>query len=109
MALKNIKWSKPSGDDDANRLVPHMDTGKTKWRALIGLLIIYMAVVLNWQWIWGVFTLYWIIPDFFTEVTYFIEPVYRKNNPIVYWLILITWIAFSVVMIFPSASAPSGS
>ncbi|MEM7062320.1 MAG: hypothetical protein AAF572_04060 [Cyanobacteria bacterium P01_B01_bin.77] len=77
---------------------------KIKWRTIIGLLIVYAATVLNWQWIWGVFSLYWIIPDFLTGATYFTETIYRKNNPILYWLILITWVAFSLVMFFPSVS-----
>ncbi|WP_299487274.1 hypothetical protein [Acaryochloris sp. IP29b_bin.137] len=106
MTLKNIKWPNPSGNGDSNAPRPQPDTGNTKWRTMVGLLIIYAAAVLNWQWIWGVFSLYWIIPDFFTGVTYFIEPIARKHTPILYWLIMITWVAFSVVMFFPSVSAP---
>ena len=64
----------------------------------------YIAVLFNWQWFWGIFTLYWITPSFFTGVTYFIEPITRKDNPLLYWIIMITWVAFSVVMFFPSGS-----
>jgi len=103
MALKNIKWPKNNGDP-----VPPNRSSRFKWRTIVGLLLMYLAVALNWQWIWGVFSLYWIIPDFFTGVTYFIEPVTRKENPFLYWLILITWVAFSVAMIFPSVSSVTG-
>ena len=96
MALKNIKWpTKGKAADRLNR------SGRFKWRTLIGLILMYAAVALHWQWIWGLFMLYWIIPDFFTGATYFIEPITRRENPILYWIILITWVVFSVAMLFP--------
>ena len=107
MALKNIKWPNKSGAEDADRF-PSVQrdpgSGKVKWRTIVGLLLIYVAVALNWQWIWGVFSLFWIIPDFFTGVTYFIEPISRKDNPILYWIIIITWIALAIAMFFPMVS-----
>ena len=106
MAFKNIKWPHSSGNGDTNGSRLHTDQGKTRWRAIVGLLIIYGATILDWQWIWGVFTLYWIIPDFFTGVTYFIEPISRRHHPILYGLILTTWVGFSVMMLFPT-SLPS--
>jgi len=96
MALKNIKW--PTNEESTVR---SNRSGRFKWRTMVGLLLMYVAVALNWQWIWGVFGLYWIVPDFFTGVTYFIEPIERQENPMLYWLILITWIVFSVAMFFP--------
>ncbi len=94
MTLKNIKWLSQTRPGETH-------SSKVKWRTILGLLLMYSAVVLNWQWIWGIFSLYWIFPDFFTGVTYFIEPISRRENPILYWLILITWVAFSIVMFFP--------
>lgn len=105
MALKNIKWNNLSSGENPNHRESDINARKPKWRTILALLIVYVATFFNWQWIWGVFSLYWIIPDFFTGVTYFTEPVDRKNHPILYWLILITWIAFSVVMFFPNVAA----
>ena len=70
-----------------------------KWRSVIGLLLIYIAVFLNWQWLWGALFLFWIAPDFFTGVTYFIERVERQENPILYWAILLTWLVLSVYLL----------
>ena len=72
---------------------------KIKWRTILGLILVWVATILNWQWIWGVLFLIWIIPDFFTGVTYFIEPITKKDNPFLYWLILISWVALSVLTI----------
>ena len=106
MALKNIKWAGSSSESPNNQgLGEPNNRNKSKWRTVVGLIIVYVATILNWQWIWGVFSLYWIIPDFFTGVTYFTEPISRKHNPVLYWLILVTWIAFSIVMFFPTIAA----
>ena len=74
-----------------------MEISNLKWRTIIGLLLIYSTVVLypNYQWIWGVLFLYWVIPDLFTGTTYFIEPIKRSENVILYWLIVVTWLALS--------------
>ena len=70
-----------------------------KWRALSGLLLVFLSLVMNWQWLWGVLFIFWVIPDLMSGFTYFMEPVERKANPFVYWTIIITWIGLSVYMI----------
>ena len=72
-----------------------------KWRTLIGLALIYVTVILypNYQWIWGILFLYWVIPDLFTGTTHFIEPIIRSKNPILYWIIVITWLGLSVYIL----------
>ncbi len=72
-----------------------------KWRTILGLLLIYVAVVLypNYQWIWGILFLYWVIPDLFTGTTHFIEPIHKTENTILYWIIVITWLALSAYIL----------
>ena len=72
---------------------------KIKWRTILGLILVWVATILNWQWIWSILFLIWIIPDFFTGVTYFIEPITKKDNPFLYWLIMISWVALSTLTI----------
>lgn len=71
----------------------------TKWRSVLGLLLVYIAVFLNWPWLWGVLFLFWIIPDFFTGETSFIELIKRQENPILYWTILLTWLVLSLYLL----------
>ena len=73
-----------------------------KWRTLVGLLLIYITVVLypNHQWIWAILFLYWVIPDLVTGTTHFIEPIHRNQNKILYWVIVITWLAMSAYIIW---------
>ncbi len=54
--------------------------GNMKWRTILGLIILYFAMWFNWQWIWGILFLIWMIPDLFTGVPYFIEPVSKKRS-----------------------------
>ena len=64
----------------------------SKWRTIVALIFVYIAVLMNWEWAWGVLFLYWVIPDLFTGVTYFVEPVYKKEHPDLYWVIILSWI-----------------
>ena len=68
----------------------------TKWRALIGLIILYIAMWYDWQWIWGILFLMWVIPDIFSGITYFIEPVDKENHPLLYWAIIVSWILLRI-------------
>ncbi len=52
----------------------------------------YIAILMNWEWAWGVLFMFWVIPDLFSGITYFIEPISKKENPKTYWIIIISWI-----------------
>jgi len=72
---------------------------KYKFRVVLGLVLLYIAMLLNWQWVWGVLFLMWVIPDIFTGITYFIEPVEKTSHPFLYWIIIGSWLWMSVYMI----------
>ena len=70
---------------------------KYKWRTITGLILIYSTVLLypSYQWIWAVLFMYWVIPDIISGTTHFIERIERNANPILYWIIVITWLAMA--------------
>lgn len=72
---------------------------KSKIRTILGLVLVYVAIFLNWQWIWGVLFLVWVIPDLISGITYFMEPVERKEHPLLYWIIVLSWLWMSLYMI----------
>lgn len=72
-----------------------------KWRSILGLLLMYIAMWYNWQWIWGILFLLWVIPDILSGVTYFIEPIEKSENPILYWIIIISWILMAIYALLP--------
>ncbi|WP_272149980.1 hypothetical protein [Tenacibaculum aiptasiae] len=51
---------------------------------------------MNWEWAWGVLFMFWVIPDLFSGITYFIEPISKKENPKTYWIIIISWILMAL-------------
>lgn len=70
-----------------------------KWRTILGLILVYAAVFMNWQWLWGILFLVWVIPDIISGFTYFLEPVSKKENPILFWFIMLSWLLMSAYMI----------
>ncbi len=52
-----------------------------KWKSIVGLLILYIAMWLKWQWIWSLLLMIWVIPDLFSGVTDFVKPVEKNKNP----------------------------
>lgn len=44
----------------------------------------------------GIGLLIWVLYDLFYGVTWTIRPIYRKNEPKVYWLVTIIWIIVAV-------------
>ena len=70
-----------------------------KWRTIVALAIVYAAVVFGWSWVWGLLFIMWTIPALYSGQTQLVEPITRDENPISYWLIIITWIGLSIFMI----------
>ncbi len=70
-----------------------------KWRTLVALAIIYLAVVMNWQWVWGLLFLMWTVPALYSGRTTLVETVDRDDSPILFWVIIATWLVLSLYLI----------
>ena len=73
--------------------------GHTKWKAILGLVLIYLAVGLQLMWLWGVIILCWVIPDLRRGSTHLFELVSKQQNPYTYWLICVTWVIMAVALL----------
>ena len=69
---------------------------RTKWRTIVALIIMYIALFNNWDWAWGILFMLWVIPDIRRKSTFFIEEIHERENPTLYWLIVVTWIFLSI-------------
>ncbi|WP_460219269.1 hypothetical protein [Psychroserpens sp. MEBiC05023] len=87
--LRNLNKRVKSNKDSSKR--------NKQWRVWTGILFVILMTVMNWQWAWGILFLIWVIPDLKNGITYFIEPVERSINPLLYWVIVITWILLSLL------------
>ena len=72
------------------------------WKALAGLVAVWIAVVLEIDAFWGVLFLLWTWPAIRTGRADFIEPVFRESQPLLYWGLATTWVALSLWMILAS-------
>ncbi|MEM9122970.1 MAG: VOC family protein [Pseudomonadota bacterium] len=70
-----------------------------KWKTLLGLALIYAAVVFEQNWVWGLLFLLWTVPALRSGETFFVEPINRRSNPWTYWALIITWIGLSALLI----------
>jgi len=75
-----------------------MPQSAVKWRAILGLGIVLLSVVFDAMWIWGILFLIWIVPDIKSGSTHFLEHVERRENPVIFWLIVGTWLALSLYL-----------
>jgi|GEM_PF-169110 len=70
-----------------------------KWKTILGLLLIFVAVLFEQNWMWGVLFILWTIPALRSGETFFVEPISRRANPVLFWLIVATWIGLSVYLV----------
>lgn len=84
---------------------------RQKWKALSGLGLIAIGLVMDWYWIWGILFLVWAINDVRSRRTHLLEDVTRAENPVLYWVIVVLWIclafyALSSVSVFAGECHP---
>lgn len=72
-----------------------------KWRSILGLVFIYLAMWFDWQWAWGILFLMWVIPDIQSGVTYFMEPIAKDKHVLLYWIIIMSWILLGLYAFIP--------
>lgn len=71
-----------------------------KLPTFILLLTIWGATLLDLTWLWGLLFLYWGIIDLWSGQSHAVEALSRQDNPLWYWLVVLTWIlvgAFYIV------------
>ncbi|MEM6784106.1 MAG: VOC family protein [Bacteroidota bacterium] len=70
-----------------------------KWKAVLGLILVAVAVLFSLDWVWGVLFLLWALADVRLGATHFIEVVERRRNPVVFWLIVGTWVSLAAYVL----------
>lgn len=62
-----------------------------KWKAMLGLALIFASILTEQYWILGVFFLIFVVMDIRSGLTHLFETVSRNDNPILYWFIIGSW------------------
>ena len=63
-----------------------------KWRPALALALMILAFWFEWNWAWAVLFAVWVIPDIRSGTTHLLEPVSKKESPVLYWAIMSFWI-----------------
>ena len=85
---------------------PSPSNSSFKWRALLGLVFVAIATLFELNWVWGAFFLFWVMPDLKARSTHFLEYVAKDENPVIYWLIMGTWIFLSLYLLLSGFIGP---
>lgn len=64
--------------------------------AFVGLIA---ALILGWQWPWGLLFIYWAVPALRSGETHLLGPVSRKQDPFLFWAIVTLWTLFGVLLV----------
>ncbi|MBY6045444.1 VOC family protein [Phaeobacter italicus] len=88
-----------AGDPAGATAAPATDHSPRPWRAALGLLCIWLAVVMELPLFWGVLFLLWSWSALRAGRADFIDPVDRQRNPLLFWGLSATWIGLSLWMI----------
>ena len=94
--------------DDMNAGQPHRRTRirrllstahRYKWPTIVALGLLLAATAAGWYWIWGVFFLYWAVYGIVTGQAFVVQAITREENPLLFWLVSLTWVALAVIAI----------
>ena len=65
------------------------------WKNIAGFALIIAILVLQLDWLWGFLFLIWFAQGIFYGETFIIESVKREDGPIIFWSILLLWLAMA--------------
>ncbi|WP_282610446.1 hypothetical protein [Pelagibius sp. Alg239-R121] len=70
-----------------------------KWKTIAALAVVYVAILFELNWVWGLLFIMWLVPAVYSGRTHLVEEVARSENPILFWLILGTWFVLSIYLV----------
>ncbi len=82
---------------DVESFKPSRRSSPDKWKAYIGLTLIFTSLFTGWYWLWSIFFAIWLIMDIKSKSTFMLEPVHKNENPVLYWIIVTVWGLLSVL------------
>lgn len=65
-----------------------------QWKAWTGLALMGVGLVTGWSWLWAVFFGGWLLAGLVDGQTYVFEPVSRQAAPLLYWLLMGSYLVF---------------
>ncbi|MDE0370149.1 MAG: hypothetical protein OXK16_09535 [bacterium] len=73
---------------------------RSKLPTVVALAALLIATWMDWQWVWGVFFLYWAVLGIMTGQAFVVRTVDQDESPLLFWLISVTWLVVAALSIF---------
>lgn len=67
-----------------------------KWPTIIAIVVLTIATVMTWYWVWGLLFLYWAVGGVRIGEAFIIETIHREDNPVLFWAITAAWSGFGL-------------
>ena len=74
-------------------------TTGSAWPTLIALCILWVAAIANQVWLFAALFIGWAAFDVITGESHFIQRITRRDHPVVFWSIILSWIAMSILWV----------
>ena len=75
------------------------NTTSFKWKAWLGFVLVLASVATESTWPWVIFLGVWTWAGLKDRATYLFEPITRDDDPLLYWLLIVTYGALAVLAV----------
>ncbi|WP_419907663.1 hypothetical protein [Hoeflea sp.] len=72
------------------------DISDIKPLTILAILVLAVATVMGWLWMWGLLYMYWAVMGPLTGSAFVIESIERSDNPLLFWIICAAWMAAGI-------------
>lgn len=69
------------------------------WPTLVALGVLWVASLVSQVWVFGLLFLAWAAYDIVKGESFFIQRITRRDHPLTFWAIEVSWIAFGLFWI----------
>lgn len=73
---------------------------QSKLPTVVALAVLLATTLAGWYWVWGIFFLYWAVSGIVTGHAFVVQTVNRDENPVIFWLVSITWLVLAGLTLF---------
>lgn len=75
-----------------------------KWRTVLVLSLMSLALIFNWTWFWVLILTLGIVHILQSGEIHFVEEITKKETPLLYWIMLTFWTFFAAYSAFQQIS-----
>lgn len=69
------------------------------WKTITVLILMMFAIQYDWNWFWALIIFLGLINIFATNEIHFVETIKKKESPLMYWIVVLVWVFFTVLTI----------